>query len=189
MPSLLSDLLDEHRSIAEVLGCLDHQTKIFESGEQPDYDVVLAAIDYFEEFPQQFHHPKEDLIYQRLCARSTQAAADVGDLAKAHEQLRAHFVKFSAAIREVLVEGELPRDSVAGWVHDFIDRQRRHMAMEEAIFFPAAESALTAQDWQELAMAAPKDADPLRGSEPDARFKAFHRHIVAWDTEDRQKEG
>jgi hemerythrin-like domain-containing protein len=188
MPSLLSELRQEHRSISEVLSCLDHQVRLFAAGARPDWDVVFAVIDYFEDFPRLCHHPKEDLIFQCLNARDRKAADKLGDLMQAHEELAAHFVKFAAAIREVVGEAELPRDAIIGWARDFIDRQRRHLAMEEASFFPAAEAALTDKDWRELEKMAPRGKDPLQEHEREEKFETLRRHIVAWDTQDRLAE-
>lgn len=183
MPALLNELRDEHRSIAEVLDCLDHQMQLFESGRRLDFDVVLAALDYFGAFPERCHHPKEDVVFRCLCARDNDAAKEVGDLAKAHEQLTAHFLNFDHAIREILEGGELPRSAIIGWARDFIERQRIHMAIEETRFFPVAESVLTAEDWQEAAEQAPRGKDPLAEGTREARFKVLERKIVAWDNE------
>jgi hypothetical protein len=35
-------------------------------------------------------------------------------------------------------------------MHDFIDYERRHMAMEEPLVFPAALKALRSADWAEM---------------------------------------
>jgi hemerythrin-like domain-containing protein len=182
MTSTLNELRQEHQSITDVLSCLDHQMRMFENGTQPDFDVVLAAIDYFEGFPQACHHPKEDVIFRQLGKRDRHAAKQVGDLVQAHAKLAADFAKFAEAIREVLGEAELPRDAIIAWARDFIAQQQRHMAMEEASFFPAVEAALTDADWREIAAKAPRGKDPLR--EREARFEALHRHIVAWNAQD-----
>jgi hemerythrin-like domain-containing protein len=63
---ILRRLREEHRNIARVLKALEHQLAIFDHGEQPDYDVLVAAAEYFTGFPDRCHHPKEDLIFRNL---------------------------------------------------------------------------------------------------------------------------
>jgi hemerythrin-like domain-containing protein len=179
MPALLNELRQEHRSISQVLGCLDHQMRLFAGDTQPDFDVVLAVLNYFEGFPRLCHHPKEDLIFLRLSQRDQMKA--IGDLLLAHDELAAHFAKFNKAIREVLGDSELPRDSIIFLARDFIDRQKNHMAMEESVFFPAAEAALTDKDWTELESSAPRGMDPLKGGSREAGYEMLRRHIVDWD--------
>jgi hemerythrin-like domain-containing protein len=186
MPALLNELRDEHKSMAQVLDCLDHQMLLFESGGRLDFDVVLAALDYFADFPEQCHHPKEDVVFRRLCARDADAAKEVGDLAKAHEQLTAHFLNFDHAIRDTLAGGELPRRAIIAWARDFIERQRIHMTVEETRFFPVAEAMLTEDDWQDVVKQAPRGKDPLAEGTREAQFKMLERKIVAWDSENPQ---
>lgn len=186
MPAILDELRQEHRGIAEILGCLERQVHRVEFDERPDYEVIGAALDFFSAFPDRYHHPKEDLIYQRLAQRDQVSAWIVGDLAQAHEELARHLGTFVAAVRAVLGEAELPRDKLVGWARDFIDLQRRHLAMEEASFFPAAERALTAEDWAEVAEAARRrdlllDADGQRQD-----HEALRRSVLAWDAQDRE---
>ena len=188
MSGLLSELRSEHKSITEVLGCLDHQIKRFANGQQPDFDVLRAALDYFEGFPERCHHPKEDLIFHRLCLRDEASARGIGDLAQAHRQLADNLRAFSTAIRDVLGEAELARDAVVGWARDFIDRQRKHLAMEETSFFPAAERVLSPEDWRELTAAVPRDLDPMRGDSAESKYDALRSTILQWDGEDRQND-
>jgi len=116
------------------------------------------------------HHPKEDLIYERLCWRDQVSAWVVGDLAQAHARLAEDLRTFGEAVRAVQREAELPRDALVGWARSFIEQQRRHLAMQEASFFPAAERALTEEDWRELEAAIPRGPDPLGSGAAEARY-------------------
>jgi hemerythrin-like domain-containing protein len=185
MPELLDELRREHRSIAQVLACLDRQIRIFETGEHPDFDIIAAVLDYFEGFPDLYHHPKEDILLARLDARDPTSALLVGDLAQAHVQLADNLRSFAASVRAVLLDAELPRAAFVAQARGFIDLQRSHLAMEEASFLPAAERALTAKDWNELAAAVPRREDPLHGADGEAKYETLRRNILAWDAEDR----
>lgn len=188
MPQLLDDLRQEHKVIAQVLGCLDRQIRIFETGGHPDFGIIAAVLDYFEGFPDQYHHPKEDLLLAQLNERDQTAAGVVGDLAQAHVELGDNLRTFATAVRAVLLDAELPRDAFVGQARAFIDLQRSHLAMEEASFFPAAEQALTADDWNELAATVPRVLDPLHGGADDSKYQSLRGNILAWDAEDRLAE-
>jgi hemerythrin-like domain-containing protein len=189
MPELLDEIRREHRSIAQVLGCLDRQISIFESGKHPDFDIIAAVLDYFEGFPDQYHHPKEDLLLARLSKRDPIAASVVGHLDKAHVELGENMRIFAAAVRAVLLDAELPRSAFVARARAFIDLQRSHLAMEEASFLPAAERALTAADWRELAASVPRRDDPLHGRSAETKYESLRQNILAWDAEDQLAEG
>ena len=90
----------------------------------------------------------------RLRQRDSAAAARIGELTKAHEALSDHLGAFVAGLREVMNDAELQRSTLVRWADDFVERQRSHIAIEEASLFPAAERALNAEDWRELEAAA-----------------------------------
>jgi hemerythrin-like domain-containing protein len=184
MPELLDDLRQEHMSIAQVLGCLDRQIRIFEAGGHPDFDIIAAALDYFEGFPDKYHHPKEDLLLARLQERDRASARVVGDLAQAHVELGDNLRTFAAAVRAVLLDAELPREDFIKEARAFIDLQRSHLEMEEAGFFPAAQRALTAADWSELAASVPKVLDPLHRGAEKTKYDSLRQNILMWDAED-----
>jgi hypothetical protein len=66
MAYVIEILRQEHRNIEKLLRVLEQELNVFSRGERPDYEVVLAAIDYFKAYPDACHHPKEDMIFERL---------------------------------------------------------------------------------------------------------------------------
>lgn len=71
------------------------------------------------------------------------------------------------------------RDWFAAQARHFLEAQRAHMEAEERTFFPAAQVALTARDWVELAAQAEDRDGPLFGPEADDRRAGLRRHIEA----------
>ncbi len=89
----------------------------------------------------------------------------------------------AAAVRNVLKEAEVPRETVHRMARSFLDFYRDHIAKEEERFFPAALEALTAKDWQDIEARLSERADPLFGREQEARFVALRQEILAWERE------
>ena len=183
MPAAIDALRQEHVNMAKLLTLLERQVAIFDSGQRPDYDIMLGVVEYLRDWSDRWHHPKEDLILDRLRQRDPAAAEKVGELEKGHEALADLTNQFVDVIREVLGEEELPRDRVSGLAAEFIRSQRRHMDGEEAVFLPAAERALTSEDWAEIAMRISNPEDPLFGREVEKRFEVLRRDILAFDRE------
>ena len=148
--TILEVLRQEHANTVRLLKTLEWQVAEFEVGNQPDYDVLRAAVDYFLNFTELSHHPTEDLIFDKLRDRAPAMAASIGDLRSAHDALAARARELAAGLNAVLAEAELPREAFVRWASGFIDHQRQHLEMEEATFFPAAEKMLTEKDWSDL---------------------------------------
>lgn len=181
---MMQKLSDEHRNIARLLEILEHQLAIFERGERPDYDIVTAIADYFTGFPERCHHPKEDLILRRLRERYPAAADAIADIEGDHESIGSLAIDFRQAVRNVLDEAEMRRETFRDTVRYFIDAQRRHMQMEHEGFFPIARDVLTAEDWAELEAAVADEEDPVFGGQTEAKFESLRKTILQWQAED-----
>ncbi len=182
--AMIIDLLcQEHRNIEKLLLVLERELDIFARGERPDYEVVQAVIAYFQVYPDTYHHPQENLIFEKLKVRDSAAAANVGDLVAEHgigsERLR----RVAQAIDAVLADRELLRQTVNDIIRDFIEHERRHIAMEDRYFFPAAANALQPQDWAEIASRLTDRKDPLFNQIVEERFDAVRNHIMQLEQE------
>lgn len=185
MVEVISALRQEHRDMAKLLNALERQLAEFDRGGRPDYEIVQAVIDYCLTYPDLSHHPREDLVFERLKARDPETAGSIGDLRREHEALAHRTRRFAAAVRNVLLEAEMPRDALlkVGW--DFLEHYRKHIAMEESRFFPAALQVLKPEDWRQIQAEAGTRGDPLFGQQPEEHFKALRKNILDWDSNEQ----
>ena len=150
MDQILSELYEEHRNMAALLDAVDRQIAIHDRGGTPDYELLEAVVDYFLEFPDHTHHPKEDLVFAKLRLHDPETAAEIGDLHADHVELAGLTRAFAEGFDRLLQSGAMP----GGWfdhlAREFIDFLRRHMQMEEERFLPAAQRTLTEADWVEI---------------------------------------
>jgi len=86
MTYVVEVLRQEHRNIEKLLRVLEQELSVFNRGERPNYEVILGVIDYFKDYPDSCHHPKEDMIFERLKSRDRVAAANIGDLETEHQE-------------------------------------------------------------------------------------------------------
>lgn len=183
----MSDVIDsinkDHANLAKLLAAVERQLDVFDTGESPDYDIIRGVIDYCLNYPDLYHHPKEDLIYQRLRERDPAAVEQVGDLEAEHRHLTELTHRFSNALHSILRDAEVPRDAFNEVAREFIEHQRQHMGMEEAVFLPAAERTLTASDWAEIDAQMTKREDPVFGPEGEERFRTLRKEILRWADE------
>jgi hemerythrin-like domain-containing protein len=86
MTYVVEVLRQEHRNIEKLLRVLEQELTVFDRGDRPNYEVVVGVIDYFKDYPDSCHHPKEDIIFEKLKSRDPVTAANIGDLRAEHEQ-------------------------------------------------------------------------------------------------------
>ncbi len=182
--SPIVDLLQrEHGYIISVLNVLEEQLRRFEIGGHADYEIVAAAVEYFQGFPDRCHHPKENLVFDRLRMRDPSVVQEVGDLARAHRDIEAALRALGGALTAILGDAEVPRQVFVRIAKDFIAQQRQHCLMEETRFFPAIARILDDADWQVLRAEMTQERDPLLGGAGDRRFELLRRTILEWQSE------
>lgn len=168
----------EHANYRKLLDLLETQTQLFANGEQPDYELMSDVIYYMTQYPDRFHHPREDVAFKVLLERDPAAQPLVDDLAGQHEAIGRTGAALHADLSAAAAGAMMPRAVVETDVHDYVTFLRRHMDQEEREIFPRLATFLTEGDWFLVASAIHLNADPLFGESVQARFRALHRHIA-----------
>jgi hemerythrin-like domain-containing protein len=152
MIEIIEILRQEHRNIEELLRLMEGELTVFDRGERPDYEIFGAIIEYFKKYPDTCHHPKEDIIYEKFKMRDPSRAASVADLQAEHREGAVRLRRVAQVLHSVLNDQDLLRTSVDRIVRDFIDNERKHIALEEEAVFPAIVDTLQPADWAEVAL-------------------------------------
>ncbi len=183
MSNIIQILLEEHRNIDKLLLVLEHELEVFDRGEAPDYEILQAIIQYFQDYPEDCHHPKEDMVFERLKMRNPAVASRVGDVEAEHEIETERLRKLVEAVEEILAGREFLRQTFHDVVADFIKHQRQHMDKEERLLFPAAIQRLRQEDWAAIDARLNDRKDPLFNGVFETKFQALQRTILSWERE------
>jgi len=183
MPKIIDLLLEEHQNIERLLLVLEHELEIFDRSGRPDYEILQTIIQYFQDYPERCHHPKEEMIFEKLKARDAVAAKRFGDVEAEHEVETRRLRSFARAVDSVLADQEFLRESFHLAVKDFIEHQRQHLQKEERLLFPAAIKALRREDWAEIDARLDNRKDPLFDGVVEEKFNALRKTILRWEQE------
>jgi hemerythrin-like domain-containing protein len=178
MVEIIEILRQEHRNIEKLLRVMEQELRVFDRGERPDYEVFGAVIEFFKRYPDTCHHPKEDIIYEKFKARAPDRAAIVPDLEAEHRDGAARLRRVAQAIDAVLNDQELLRDDVDRIVRDFIENERKHIALEDEVVFPAILDALQPADWADIAMTLADRYGPPSEADFEEQFSTARRNIL-----------
>jgi hemerythrin-like domain-containing protein len=183
MSKIIAILLEEHRNIEKLLHVLEQELEVFDRSESPDYEILQAVIDYFQAYPESYHHPKEDIVFEKLKLRDPAAAIQIGDAEADHQVETKRLSQFARAVEDVLAGREMPRQTFHNVVREFIRHQRQHMAKEEQLLFPSAVRALRPEDWAEIDARLSDGKDPLFDDTTEEKFRDLQRTIMRWEQE------
>lgn len=172
----------EHRAFGAMLHALVAiLDDLVMRGGRPDFELIQAMLDYVDQFPDRYHHAKEDEYLFRLLAPH---APDARQLLDALETEHFHNGALMAGLRrsfERLRQNPQDRERLLLF-HDLANRYARfhwnHMRLEEEQILPLAEARLTEKDWAEIDAAFASNHDPLIGLEAKTHFDDLRRRIV-----------
>ncbi|HKY94448.1 MAG TPA: hemerythrin domain-containing protein [Kiloniellales bacterium] len=177
--NIIEELHVEHRTMARLLDLLDRQVSRFERSAEPDYALMQQIVDYFLDFPDRYHHPKEDLLAKLMIERAPARAEPLRGLAGKHEELGLLTRRFQRLLQRVLDEAELPRQQVVRAAREFIASQRYHMEGENRDFLPLAQEVLRAGDLERLDYELFGKQDPLQETKEGAPFAKVRDALLA----------
>jgi hemerythrin-like domain-containing protein len=178
MVEIIEILRQEHRNIEKLLGVMEQELSVFDRGERPDYEVFGAIVEFFKTYPDSCHHPKEDVIYEKFKSRDPARAASIADLQGDHQEGAVRLRRVAQAIESVLNDQELLRESVDRIVRDFIDNERKHIALEDDVIFPALVETLQPRDWAEIALTLADRYGPPSEADFEEQFSTLRRNIL-----------
>jgi hemerythrin-like domain-containing protein len=167
----------EHRNFAKLLDLLDAQVRVFHDGKTPDYQLMLDAIYYMVDYADRVHHPREDVVFERVAERVPESRSIIEGLKNEHGQLAATGQMLLGSLESVVNGLMLERGSVENEAQRYIAAFRRHMQAEEGDIITTAAATLTEQEWREIQRITAQQEDPLFGARLQARYEALKRHI------------
>lgn len=181
MANIIEQIRAEHGNMAKLLDALERQIAIFDQGGRPDYEIILGITDYFLDYPDRCHHPKEDLLARKVIEGADNAASPLHKLEAQHEELALLTHRFHQYVRRVLDEAELPRHDFVRAAKEFTASQRHHMQMEEEHFLPLAESTLSPDELAAIDSELLLETDPLMDPGSEARYATLREAILSWE--------
>jgi len=131
MPHIILQLQQDHLNAAKLLDLLEAQIGTLHDGETPDYLLMFDVMCYMRHYPDLFHHPKEDLIFEKLKERDPSVRPIVDNLMEEHKALAEKGVQFFESLQTVVSESMLPRETLESQGRGYIAFLRSHMDKEE----------------------------------------------------------
>jgi hemerythrin-like domain-containing protein len=167
--------------MGRLLNALEHQIEVTARTGEPDYKLILGIAEYFCDYPDRCHHPKEIAVFDHLRAKYPQEAKAIVDLTTEHTNTHQRVSLFRRVFYEILQDAIIPRSTLVFAARSFIRAERRHMRMEEEDFFPLAEKCFVLEDWSCVEECLAKNGQPLFVNQVENEFKGISERLLEWE--------
>ena len=178
MSQVIAALNRDHANVAKLLDLLESEILAIEVGKTPDYSLLRKIMQYITQYPDTFHHPKEDLIFAQLVRREPEVHADVEALLNEHVSLGVAGLEFECSLLTTNIDSVNVREGLAAVGFAYIRVLREHMLIEEGILFPIAMEVLTKEDWKLIEEQVDTFEDPLFGSVIADEYQKLYGLII-----------
>jgi hemerythrin-like domain-containing protein len=171
----------EHLALSAVLyGMLHVVRSVRFARVQPDFHVLNAMMTYIAQFPEKFHHPKEEMhLFRMLRERNPDSAALLDRLTREHRNGSDRVVELADSLRRYEEEGFKRFGPFATAAASYAAFHFDHARAEEFKAIPLAESFLKPADWRDIDEAFLAHTDPLVDADVGMRCDALFREIVS----------
>ena len=169
---------EEHVYFGQLLRLLRRELDAFHSGARPNYELMLDVISYLREYSDRFHHPREDVAFERLAKHRPEMALPLARLRQEHRVIAAAGEALLGHLNAILSGAMVSRPEVEVAAATYLVYYGNHIAKEEEDILSLAAKVLTAEDWAKVGAAVQPVADPLFGERPDERYRELRRQIA-----------
>lgn len=76
---IVHTLHSEHQYFEFLLRTLEEEAEKLQPGKIPDYHLLRDIVDYFARYPDQYHHPREDMLFNNMLERDPPSSASWTD--------------------------------------------------------------------------------------------------------------
>ncbi len=169
----------DHADYSRLLDVLEEQLLTCHVGRDPDYRLMLDAVQYLRQFPDRFHHPREDAAFDRLIEHNPGLQWSIDRLRQEHRVIAAAGEELSKVLNKAVDGAPIAHAALEAATQTYLVYYRHHLAHEEREIVPLAARLLTPDDWRIVAAAVASAPDPLFGERDTERYRALRERIAA----------
>lgn len=183
MTDIIQRLEQDHLNISKLLALLEKQTEHFARGEYTDYQIITDIMNYIVNYPDVYHHPHEEIIFDALKSKDKSTASLIDEITSEHAAMSAE----SAAILDEMIEIQgnaiFSREEIVTRLQKFIKNYHEHIRKEETGLFALAREKLGADDWQTVEDEIGGSMAPQFNTVLDKEYQNLYKIILSEDKE------
>lgn len=185
MHPIQHQLHSDHHHIQLLLNCLSQEMDCFDFDSQrtADMDIILSALDYFHVYPDKWHHPAEDAIFNRLLQKKVKERAILEQLIEEHKKIVLETIKINQLFQTAADDCIVSATDLIASARDFITLQRAHLEKENEFIYPMISQIFDAKEWKAIEAEIKTQDDPLFNKNSKKEYEHLYKYIIASEKE------
>lgn len=179
MPTVLDKLHHDHINQSRLLNLLENEMQQMEEGGNPHYLDMYDIMNYMIHYPDVFHHPYEEVLFEKLGEVDTVAAKTIAKLCDEHSKLNELGTELERTLHIAISGNIVSKDTLMEELKEYVGVLREHMNIEERQIFPLIKEELTEDDWEHIQQSLEQVQDPVFGDVVSDEFTRLYDSIVS----------
>lgn len=179
MSDIMQQLHIDHVNMAKLLDVLELQLERMRCSEEVDYGLLIDIMLYVTQYPDLYHHPKEDLVFERVLLYDKNWYQPIRELIVDHRSIAQEGLRFLDSLRGVENDAVVQRAELIEQGERYIHHLRQHMDKEEGELFPKALEILQPNDWEIIDARLGPRPDPLFGDFVAEQFNKRYAQLMS----------
>jgi monoterpene epsilon-lactone hydrolase len=177
LAGIIETLYSEHAYLSALLERLEQEANKLAPGKVPDYALLLEMIDYLTHYPDQYHHPREDLLFESLLHSDAGFEARLERLHREHQTLHRHNDELFGELSDTAKGRPVDRPELRRKLARYLDGYRQHIEYESREIFPRARGTLSPGELEKLDVRTRTIDDPIFGGKLQQRYHRLGRSL------------
>jgi hemerythrin-like domain-containing protein len=175
---IMDQLHKDHINYSKLLNLLESYLEKQKAGSDEGYLEMYLIMNYMTRYPDIFHHPYEDIIFDEVLKIDDGLHNEIADLLEQHKKMydtsKTLLEELDAVVNGHIVEKQKIQELVA----EYVSTLRAHMDAEEARVFPMINEKMTKTAWHNILDSLKQVKDPIFGNKVSDEFKILYGQIV-----------
>jgi hemerythrin-like domain-containing protein len=162
MSKPFQQLVTDHRNIKKLLQYLRNEVKHYDDAlEDTDTARILEALDYLSDYPQNFHHPMEEVAMDLLVERNVGDKDAILKVRAQHQEIERETRKLADLFEQIYNDQIVPVSRIKEQLARYYDLQSLHLETEDKTIMPLFEKTFSEADWDWISCQVENRHDPL----------------------------
>lgn len=175
-----SQLHADHYNFLRLLACLQSEIACFEIDQtsQLRLPVILDILDYVQVYPERYHHPLENKVFELLLVKNAPNADVIWGTRAEHTALEKITQEANQLFTAVANDTVVPMTELIEVAKGFFERQLDHINIENRIIYPLMDRYIAFDEWEEITQEVVKRGDPIFDAAVREEYHHLYRSIL-----------
>lgn len=178
MSKLISRIHSDHQNMARVLKLIVSEIDAMASEEPRELILLDDAMRYMINYVDEIHHPKEDLIFNRMRILEVDQSEHIEDILDEHQALFTLGSQFQELVQAAEYGDFVLRQNLVEQGRAYVNSMYSHMRKEEDEVFQKAKQILSDEELAALDREVEHMIDPVFGEYVQQEYKALYDYVL-----------